>query len=75
MKENSRQFILALAIFEVIFIILFGFFVRYDEDWTDEQLNRNRFSCIQTNDSYWSSLKSRVQGNSKRLYVHLNFKS
>ena len=53
MKENSRQFILALAIFEIIFIILFGFFVRYDEDWTDEQLNRNQFSSILTNDSYW----------------------
>ena len=43
MKDNSRQFVLALAIFEVIFITLFGFFVRYDEDWTDEQLNRKQF--------------------------------
>ena len=43
MKENSRQFICTLAVFQVIFIILFGFFVRYDENWADEQLNRNQF--------------------------------
>ena len=57
MKNNSRQFILALAIFEVIFIILFGFFVRYDENWTDEQLNRNQFAWILANHSEWSLVK------------------
>ena len=74
MNDNSRQFVIALAIFEVIFIILFGFFVRYDEDWTDEQLNRNQFSCIILMIPIGCNiigtkvvLKSRVQGHGSRL--------
>ena len=39
---NSRQFYLLLIFFQTIFIILFGFFVKYDEKWNDAELTRNR---------------------------------
>ena len=45
-KKNSKQFLSLLIIFQVTFILLFGFFVRYDENWTDEELTRNTFQSL-----------------------------
>ena len=45
-KKNSKQFLSLLIVFQVTFILLFGFFVRYDENWTDEELTRNMFQIL-----------------------------
>ena len=45
-KKNSKQFLSLLIVFQVTFILLFGFFVRYDENWTDEELTRNTFQIL-----------------------------
>ena len=45
-KKNSKQFLSLLIVFQVTFILLFGFFVRYDEHWTDEELTRNTFQIL-----------------------------
>ena len=45
-ERNSRQFLLLLIFFQTIFIILFGFFVKYDENWNDEELTRNRLKIV-----------------------------
>ena len=42
-KTNSKQLLILLAVIEAIFIILFGFFVRYDEQWSDADTTRHRF--------------------------------
>ena len=42
-KANSKQLFILLAVIEVVFITLFGFFVRYDEQWSDEETTRYRF--------------------------------
>ena len=51
-KRNSRQFLLLLIFFQTVFIILFGFFVKYDENWNDDELTRNRLELhCQFNDA------------------------
>ena len=50
-NKNSKQFLSLLIVFQVTFILLFGFFVRYDENWTDEGLTRNTFK----NCGFWES--------------------
>ena len=42
-KTNSKQLLILLAIIEAIFITLFGFFVRYDEQWSDADTTRHWF--------------------------------
>ena len=42
-KTNSKQLLILLAVIEVIFITLFGVFVRYDEQWSDGDTTRNGF--------------------------------
>jgi len=49
-KTNSKQLLILLAIIEVIFITLFGFFVRYDEQWSDADTTRHRFYTLLTYD-------------------------
>ena len=52
-KGNSRQFLLLLIFFQTVFIILFGFFVKYDENWNDDELTRNRLKLhCQFNDAW-----------------------
>ena len=43
-NRNSRQFLLLLIFFQTVFIILFGFFVKYDENWNDDELTRKRLN-------------------------------
>ena len=45
---NSRQFFLLLIFFQTLFIVLFGFFVKYDENWNDDELTRKRLNGIVT---------------------------
>ena len=49
-ERNSRQFLLLLIFFQTIFIILFGFFVKYDENWNDDELTRNRLKMAKDTD-------------------------
>ena len=68
-KKNSKQFLSLLIVFQVTFILLFGFFVRYDENWTDEELTRNTFQILSQIQSGRSSVSEdsplRVKDGSK----------
>ena len=40
---KSKQFLFLLITIQVIFIILYGFFVRYNETWDDTDTTRKCF--------------------------------
>ena len=70
-KTNSKQLLILLAVIEVIFITLFGFFVRYDEQWSDADTTRYRFTYSEGKNEFsvYFSTKSPDFSSGKHVQV------